>query len=593
MRGQVSPVRKRLVAAMSHVTLAVSQVTAQNSGTIDPVLAKQGYEFLKTYCYRCHGIDFKAPRLNVLDRDILTSKPSDPEEKPFITLGKPDDSELWQRVAISKDMPPEDAPARPSNAENDIFRRWILEGAPFPARATREFISEKSAQQSILSHLRKTPAVDRPYQRYYTLTNLHNNRQVNDDELRLYRAALSKLINSLSWKKGLVLPTDIDGRQVLYAINLRDVGWDKNDLWRKVLEVYPYGLKFEQSPADPELNATASEIYQLAETDLPALRADWFISFASRPPLYHTLLTLPTSARPLEDMLGVDVETDFLKDRLARAGFATSGVSGQNRLVDRHVATNGAYWKSYDFKSNEGPHNIFHFPLGPEFRENPFPAQAFQHDGGEIIFNLPNGLQGYLLVDGKGNRIDSGPIEVVSDALKTSGTPAIVNGLSCMACHKHGTIEFKDTLGEGLALFGRPRRKAERLIPKPSEMDRLLAQDHERFCQALETVTGPFLKTGADQSKRIEEFPEPIGAIARLYLKDLGPEEIASELGMESVEELKKSIKLNPKLRELGLAPLLNDNTIKRDVWHSLESFLSLFHRVSNELEIGTPHRTF
>lgn len=585
--------RKQLLASISLLILLVSRIVAQDSVEHDPAIAKQGYDFLKTYCYRCHGIDFKAPRLNVLDRDVLTAPSSDPEEKPFITPGKPEDSALWQRVAIAKDMPPEDAPARPTDADQQLFRQWILAKAPFPARSSREFISEKSVQQSIRNHLRKTPAPDRPFQRFYTLTNLHNNRQVNDDELRLYRAALSKLINSLSWEQTLVLPTDIDGRQLIYTIDLRKVGWDKNDLWRKVLEVYPYGLKFEQSPPDPKMNEIAAEVYQLAETDLPALRADWFISFASRPPLYHTLLMLPTASRPLEDMLGVDVETDFLKDRLARAGFATSGVSGQNRLVDRHVATYGSYWKSYDFKTNEGPHNIFHFPLGPQFRENPFASQAFEHDGGEIIFNLPNGLQGYLLVDGKGNRIDSGPIEVVSDSLKTSGTPAIVNGLSCMACHKHGTIEFKDTLGDGLALFGQPRRKAERLIPKPAEMGKLVAEDHERFCRSLQTVTGPFLKVGSDQSKRIEEFPEPIGAIARLYLKDLGPEEIASELGMESVDELKKSIKLNPKLRELGLAPLINDNTIKRDVWHSLESFLSLFQRVANELEIGTPHRTF
>ena len=64
---------------------------------------------------------------------------------------------------------------------------------------------------------------------------------------------------------------------------------------------------------------------------------------------------------------------------------------------------------------SEGTGNLFRFPLGPAFADNPFPNQAFEHAGGEIIFNLPNGLQGYLLVDAKGDRIDAGPIDIVGD----------------------------------------------------------------------------------------------------------------------------------------------------------------------------------
>jgi hypothetical protein len=69
---------------------------------------------------------------------------------------------------------------------------------------------------------------------------------------------------------------------------------------------------------------------------------------------------------------------------------------------------------------------------------------------GGIIFNLPNGLQGYLLVNGKDERIDASRIEVVSDGLKTSGTAAIVNGLLCIACHgKEMKSDFKDMARNG------------------------------------------------------------------------------------------------------------------------------------------------
>src|SRR5205823_8754042 len=113
-----------------------------------------------------------------------------------------------------------------------------------------------------------------------------------------------------------------------------------------------------------------------------------------------------------------------------------SGVSRNNRLIERHKTGYGAYWKSYDFAGNSGRQNLFAHPLGPGPDEN-----TFQQDGGEIIFNLPNGLQAYLLVDAKGRRIDKGPQNIVSDPKQ--GDRAVVNGVSCMSCHAQGMI-FKD-----------------------------------------------------------------------------------------------------------------------------------------------------
>ena len=76
--------------------------------------------------------------------------------------------------------------------------------------------------------------------------------------------------------------------------------------------------------------------------------------------------------------------------------------------------------------------NLFAHPLGPK-GEN-----AFEHDGGEIIFNLPNGLQAYLLVGSQGQRIDKGRPAIVSDPVQKDR--AVVNGLSCMSCHVAGMI---------------------------------------------------------------------------------------------------------------------------------------------------------
>ena len=102
----------------------------------------------------------------------------------------------------------------------------------------------------------------------------------------------------------------------------------------------------------------------------------------------------------LERQLRVDVAQDIQQERVARAGFIGSGISRNNRILERHDAQNGAYWRTYDFDAIPqnltdrdlllpDRRNVFAYPLGPGLADN-----AFQHAGGEIIFNLPNGLHG-------------------------------------------------------------------------------------------------------------------------------------------------------------------------------------------------------
>lgn len=553
----------------------------------DTALAEKGVAFLKHYCYRCHGVDYKVPRLNVLDRAGLTA-PRAKDALPYLTPGKPDQSLLWQHVGVERDMPP--SQPRPTADERQLFRQWIAAGAVFPGRPARPFQSETAIITAILTDLRRVRPGQRRFQRYFTLTHLANNHAgVTDDDLRLYRAALAKLVNSLSWKPDIIRPQAIDGEQTMFRIDLRDLGWDEHDLWKEILKEYPYGLSYRTSN-NTDLRKAALELAELSDSDLAYLRADWFIATASRPPLYHTLLQLPKDASELERQLKVNITEDFLRGKLARAGFTTSGVSKQNRLVDRHGAGDGrAYWKSYDFKTNESTGNLVKFPLGPRFAEHPFPRQAFEHAGGEVIFSLPNGMQGYLLVDEQDRRIDTGPIDVVRDVQETAGGPAVVNGLSCLACHKHGVIRFEDKLRNGTAVGGDARDKVEELFHTKEQMDALLDRDEERFLRALEQAIGNFLRIGQDKDKSLKEFPEPIGAIARLYVQDLGLREAALELGIEDPNKLKDIIQQNRELRELGLGTLSNGGTIKRQLWGSREFTVSLFHQVARELGLGTP----
>src|SRR3954452_17650015 len=196
---------------------------------------------------------------------------------------------------------------------------------------------------------------------------------------------------------------------------------------------------------------------------MPVVRADWFVATASRAPLYYELLQIPAALADLERQLRVDVGLNIQQERVARLGFNGSGISRNNRILERHDAMNGAYWRTYDFEAVPqnliernillpDRRNIFAYPLGPGLGEN-----GFQHAGGEAIFNLPNGLQGYVLINAANARINKGPTEIVSDPKRPDR--AVEAGLSCMNCHARGIIQKDDQIR---AHAGKTRRASAR-----------------------------------------------------------------------------------------------------------------------------------
>src|SRR5207302_1667751 len=199
----------------------------------------------------------------------------------------------------------------------------------------------------------------------------------------------------------------------------------------------------------------------------------------------------------------------------------------------------------------------------------------FRHDGGEVLFHLPNGLLGYLQVDGRDGRVDEGPVELLGDPHRTSGTARVVTGLSCLACHDRGLKGgFKDTVRDGTALAGEAREKVRALYPAAEAMNKLVEEDTGRFRKALDRATGELLRAGGGRGRDLHTWPEPIGALARPYLlREMGPEEAALELGLPDVEKLQSAIRADDHLRQLGLGPLAVGGTIKRETWASLEGF--------------------
>jgi hypothetical protein len=424
---------------------------------------------------------------------------------------------------------------------------WIAAGAPdWGARTPatgRKPIVEAEVLKAILKDLQNADERKRAYLRYYSLVNLYNSLDVSDEDLALYRTALAKLVNSLSWERDITKPTPIDANGVILRIDLRDFKWNP-EIWQRVVAAYPYGVK------PRSLAAEIRRIQDLSGATLPYIRVDWFVANASLPPLYEQILQLPPTISGIEQALGVDSERDVEEEKVARAGVRDSGVSRNNRVVERHHALYGSYWKSFDFADNVGEHNIFKNPV------------SLHPAGGECIFSLPNGLQGYFLAKGTGEALADGPPNIVRDVETNHGDdPVVHNGRSCMGCHYAGMRHIRD---EVRALLTDDKKaifdvgKARALYPPQAELERWLTGDSKQFNDAVTGTGAPVASSPAN---------EPINRISALYSAQLSAAQAAADAGL-SVQELQRQIARNSDLRRLGFDQLEGANGgIKRDAW--------------------------
>ncbi|MFN9717675.1 MAG: c-type cytochrome domain-containing protein [Planctomycetota bacterium] len=581
---------------MSVFFSGVSSIWADEPGA-DPALAEKAYNVLKERCARCHGGSAVQAGIDVLSLENLTL-----ERGPsggtfyFVKPGDVTSSQLVDAVEGGEEsyMPKAGSPEAKAmtQEEKDLIREWVAAGAPFPRRRDVPFVSQKQVLTSVRDYLLKVKSDDRRYQRFYSFAHLVNNESLTVLDLRMYKAALSKVVNSLSKERDIYLPQTIPGSsEAVFVIDLRKLGWDRRHLWDLLLKQYPYGLKYD-FVKDEELQELSKDVAKFAEGEQPILRADWFIITATQPPLYHEFLEIPDTLMDLEHQLQLSLEDNFIQGRLQRAGYAKSGVSMQNRLLERHESPATPYfWISYDFLPRRTKGDLARFPLGPVFERNRFPHQAFEQDGGEIIWSLPNGMQAYMLVRADGGRIDAGPIEVVFDRSAILGTPSIINGISCMYCHRAGMItEFRDEIRDADAVGGDARNKVLELYPKHEDMQKLVLQDQDLFVRALEKTIGPYLKVGADAQKSVLDFPEPVGKVAELYSRDLTPRELALELDIQKPDVLQAKIEANRELLRYGLGTMIQNppGTLKREKWESRDG-TSLMQDVAAELRLGTP----
>jgi hypothetical protein len=512
-----------IVTASSGLLAALLLLSAQAvlaQGLVPPAdpVARNAFDVLDKHCARCHQegrlIDRDKPAKNFGNILKLSEIAATPH---YVLPGNALGSKLFRQIA-DREMPYDvayEGDARyPHVSADDLqaLERWIVSlGARASAScASRAVVTSAGVASLIAADLERMAPARRPTSRYLTLTHLANTC-TDASAMKVYRQGAIKLVNSLSRAATPVKVETIDADASILRINLADIGWTLAD-WDTMLAAYPYNMQ----PA----GQASSVIAAITQTPIAAVRADWFGYAASQPPLYDDLMRLPNSLTELAREHGVNIEANIRNFVAQRAAFQRSGISPNNRMIERHASRTGYFWTSYDFAGNRGNQNLFAFPLGPG-------QNGFQHDGAETIFSLPNGFQGYFLSTAAGGRLDKGPTTIVRDPARKDS--AVTTGVSCMGCHDQGLRKARDDVRDVVlgsrALPRDVRDKVEALHPEHARMDTLLETDAKRFADAM-------VRAGLEPALKLNGV-EPINALAKRYEDDVDLALAAAELGID------------------------------------------------------------
>jgi hypothetical protein len=413
-------------------------VLAKEGGP-SPMEEDKGFTFIKQKCAACHNLKNPVGGFDSADDEQRMI-----DSGRYLVPGQPDSSLVYTTLAPQGNMPPSQTV---SDEDRKLVRDWILSLGSKPRTPIPDAMILAMIRQDLEQNV---PAAERQSTRYFSFQNVYN-RGLPDKKIQILNMALNKTINSLSFANQIVIPTPVGDKGVLVRLNLNSINMNRNNFNRTLEDFYPFMANYSNVASDPTSATAATDhnfIRQATGTQAYLVRADWFVATATLPVPYQQLLNLPNNIQSLENRLGIDSFRNIRDNAVMRSGFKRSNVSTQNRIIERHVSSSGrSYWLSYDFALEEDNQNIFNNPLGPSGIG--FENRAFEQDGGEVIFHLPNGMLGYYLLNGQGNSIDRGPQTVVRKEDGPRNLQSnIVNGFSCMSCHARGFLVQDDNVRE-------------------------------------------------------------------------------------------------------------------------------------------------
>lgn len=480
-------------------------------------LADQAQAILNKSCARCHGADNAQGNFGIID-----NVPAMVASGRYIVPGNPEASLIFTKLAPFGNMPP----TGPLKAEDvTTIKQWIQSLASTQVIPLRDTQVLDLIQKDIQSNI---AAADQIQVRYFTL-HVPNNVGVSENDLDSMRKALFKTINSLSRSPVVVKPVAVDAKKLVYRVKLDEMGLPIPVFEAVMNDFYPFSQQYLSNVSDAAsvlASQNDSSLRVATGSNNYLIRADWFIATATLPVPYERLLQLGVNQNALDQQLGVNVLANINANRVIRSGFRNSGMSPQNRIIERHSQVNGlAYWTSYDFSSSAATANIFNNPLGPVTLNG---TKEFTHESAGIMFQLANGMFAYRVLDNAGAALDKAPTNTVSQNTAPSEfLSAMANGISCMSCHNAGLIHKRDEIRPyaqaNVADFTQVEfEKILNLFPEERIFKETLDKDNAFYFNALSQL-------GIDPKK-----PDPVSQTFRFYNRSLSKVDVGEELGVST-----------------------------------------------------------
>lgn len=387
------------------------------------------------------------------------------------------------------------------------------------------FVSSDEVLRLVAADVVSLDNDDQPFARYLSLTDLSNAGTCGAD-LNEARAALVKLVNSLSVEPVVTPLVAIDVAETVYRLDMQAYDWNRAvevdgadfvDAWEAIIASSPHAVPFVGDDAD---SATAN-----TGTTVPVLPGSAFVAAASSAPLYYGLLGIPEDVDSfILNELAIDIPTNLADEETVRAGLGGTGVGRFEFLAERHdiEVRAGFLWQILSDEAG-----------APALLDDPSSTPPSEER--ELVFTLPNGLLAHVLADADGQRIDDSALTLDTDesnfraVIARSYTKFRAQGVT-------PTDLLRDIALNDPGFDDEEKAAIRNLYPAAAELARIVDNDRIGPAAALARI-------GLDINDR-----DPIDPTFREFDRDVDADTAAGELYIPTEELLDNLALLDPAL---------------------------------------------
>lgn len=177
----------------------------------------------------------------------------------------------------------------------------------------------------------------------------------------------------------------------------------------------------------------AQRLKHLTRSNVPILRADYFVAAALSSPAYYQLVGVPNTETEFLQSIGVDSKAIEKLRANAGANLIISNVTQKPRRIEWLQGPLGGLYITRDVERVDAARDPVRRPISSG-------GLNFVFDASELFAMSPNALWRVALYDAKGNIQQSVPDKVAKDTSDPHGDGIVTPLVSCIRCHAEGGL---------------------------------------------------------------------------------------------------------------------------------------------------------